>query len=617
MCGIVASINYSFDTNTVNRIMGHRGPDEQNGILIDNIQFYHLRLSILDISTGQQPMQYLNRYTIVYNGEIYNYKDVKAKYNLICKTNSDTEVILQMFHKLGKEMLNEFDGMFAFIIYDSVEKKLFLSRDRAGKKPLYLFKKNNAVFIASELNCIKATCDVTINQDAIATYFRTGMYIGKDTCYNEVYEIPKGSFSEIDCNSLSIKENLWWNILDYYNQETDYTYYEAKEKVKEGLTNAIKRRIESSDVEVGTFLSGGIDSGLITAYAAQFNTKIKTFTVSFPGIFNEAPTAEKVAQKFNTQHHTISLDFNHLESDVEKILFYYGEPFFDSSAIPSYYVCKEAAKHVKVVLNGDGADELFAGYRRFVPFSKYNFYENNVLIKFLSQIGYPLIPHSKNKMSKTNYIKRLLFLAKANGVESYLRSATDIFEGFEKEALIHTNTIGVNVLEKIINNVNSSKCSTLSKSLYLDYEVNLFSNLLVKMDIASMANSIEGRSPFLCKELQELAPTISNKFKINGNTTKFILRELAKDELPDNISNLPKRGFEIPLNNWVKTIFHPMIQDFLADNNAVVYNYVNKSFIEKLTANKISISEEKKSKILWSILCFEIWHKNVMRINNM
>lgn len=615
MCGIAASINFPFNTNSVFKHMGHRGPDEQNGVLIDNVQLYHLRLSILDISTGQQPMHYLDRYTIIFNGEIYNYKELKAKHSLICKTNSDTEVILQLFHKLGMKMLNEFDGMFAFIIYDSFEKKIFLVRDRAGKKPIYLFKGKDEIFIASELNCIKATCNVSINEDAIATYFRTGMYIGTDTCYKEVYEIPKGSFTEINCNSLTIQEKLWWNIQDYYSQKTNLNFSEAKEQVKENLQIAIKRRMESSDVEVGTFLSGGIDSGLITAYASQFNSKIKTFTVSFPGIYNEAPYAEKVAKKFNTHHQTISLDFSHLESDIENILSFYGEPFFDNSAIPSYYVCKEASRHVKVILNGDGADELFAGYRRFVPFSKYNFYNNNSAVKLISQIGYNLIPNSRNKMSKLNYLKRLLFLASTNGVETYLRSTTDIFEGFEKEALLNHETNGFNKLDEIISNLKNTSLTSLSKSLYIDYEVNLFSNLLVKMDIASMANSLEGRSPFLSKELQELAPMLHDEYKINGKSTKFILRELAKEVLPDNIYSLPKRGFEIPLNNWVKTIFKPMILDFLSNSNAYVYSFVNKSFVNRLINNQINISEEKRAKILWSILCFEIWNKNVIKKN--
>jgi asparagine synthase (glutamine-hydrolysing) len=341
VCGIAASINFPFNTNSVFKHMGHRGPDEQNGLLIDNVQLYHLRLSILDISTGQQPMHYLDRYTIIFNGEIYNYKELKAKYNLICKTNSDTEVILQLFHKLGMKMLNEFDGMFAFIIYDSFEKKIFLVRDRAGKKPIYLFKVKDEIFIASELNCIKATCNVSINEDAIATYFRTGMYIGTDTCYKEVYEIPKGSFTEINCNSLTIQEKLWWNIQDYYSQKTNLNFSKAKEQVKENLQIAIKRRMESSDVEVGTFLSGGIDSGLITAYACQFNSNIKTFTVSFPGIYNEAPYAEKVAKKFNTHHQTISLDFSHLESDIENILSFMENLFLITQPYPATMYAKK------------------------------------------------------------------------------------------------------------------------------------------------------------------------------------------------------------------------------------------------------------------------------------
>ena len=288
------------------------------------------------------------------------------------------------------------------------------------------------------------------------------------------------------------------------------------------MHTAVKRRLESSDLEVGCFLSGGIDSGLVTAIASGIIVILKTFTVSFEGEYDEAPLAKLVAEKYKTHHTEINISFDHLKNDVEKILSNYGEPFFDSSAMPSYYVSKEAKKYLTVILNGDGADELFAGYRRYVPFSKYDFFKKNLLVKNGASFFKKILPPSNNKKSKYNYLYRLASLASKSHLEIYLSAGVDIFEDYE-QYILQPDFDYLSTMKKDFDVIATANLSGLKKIMNMDFDTNLFSDLLVKMDIATMANSLEGRSPFLSKEIFEYAPSINDKFKINGTTTKYLL----------------------------------------------------------------------------------------------
>ena len=373
MCGIAGAVNFTLSYQQINENMLHRGPDEQNGFRTDNIDFYHLRLSILDIGGGKQPMHLDDRYTIIFNGEIYNHQEIRQQLYITGKTSSDTETLLLLYRKFGVDMLQYLDGMFAFALYDRVEKKLFIARDRAGKKPLYYYKDNEKIVFASELNCLKALLPLQMENDNLFHYLRLGSFYKQVTPYKNVLELNAGSYLSIDSATMDIKEIRWWNINQFYQSKNKDGFQNSLQKVDELLHTAVKRRVESSDLEVGSFLSGGIDSGLVTAIASKYNQQIKTFTVSFDGAYNEAPLARLVANQYGTHHTEIPISFDNLKFDIEKILCNYGEPFFDSSAIPSYYVSKEAKKHLTVILNGDGADELFGGYRRYVPFKKYDF----------------------------------------------------------------------------------------------------------------------------------------------------------------------------------------------------------------------------------------------------
>ena len=608
MCGIVGSVNYKLSHSKIKETMLHRGPDEQNGLLEDNIDLFHLRLSIVDIGGGKQPMTLRDRYTIIFNGEIYNHLELRDRFGLHAQSASDTETLLLLYEKMGPSFLEHIDGMFVFSIYDKQEKQLFIARDRAGKKPLYYYIDNEKFVFASELNCLKGLLPLEINYNNFYHYTRLGAFYKTLTPYKNVIELTAGTFILMDCNTLSFTETKWWNIQDFYTNKNDDSYEEAFAKVDGYLDLAVKRRIESSDLEVGCFLSGGIDSGLATAIGSKYKNNLKTFTVAFEGTYDEAPLAKLVAEKYKTNHTEINISFDHLQDDLETILYNYGEPFFDSSAIPSFYVSREAKKHLTVIINGDGADELFGGYRRYVPFSKYDFFRQNNFVKMGASLLRNILPPANNKKSTYNYLYRLASLASKSSLDIYLSAGVDIMEDFESN-IINPGFDYMQPVKNDFSKIVSSNMSGLSKIMNMDFDTNLFSDLLVKIDIATMASSLEGRSPFMSKELLEYAPAMNDAYKIKGSNTKFLLRQLAKKYLPDELINQPKRGFEIPLKSWVDKELKEIIFDYVGASNAFSNNFIKKDFRESLLNNKVKISQEKRAKILWMMFSMEIWHK--------
>lgn len=610
MCGIAGAVNFKLSYGDINSIMLHRGPDEQNGFAADNVDLYHLRLSILDISGGKQPMHLDDRYTIIFNGEIYNHNEIRRQLGITGQTSSDTETLLLLYRKLGVGFLQYLDGMFVFAIYDRKDKLLFIARDRAGKKPLYYFNDGHKLVFASELNCLKTLLPLEMEADHFYHYLRFGSFYRQYTPYKNVRELAGGNYLLIDCSQLSVEEKQWWRIDPFYLSNHSDHLQQAIEKTDMLLHTAVKRRVESSDLEVGSFLSGGIDSGLVTAIASKYNHTLKTFTVSFDGDYDEAPLAKLVAEKYGTKHTEIRISFDHLVNDLERILSNYGEPFFDSSAVPSYYVSEAARKHLTVILNGDGADELFGGYRRYVPFAKYDFFSAGPFVKGVASVAKSILPPANNKKSVYNYLYRLASLASKSSLEIYLSAGVDILEDVESN-LIHPPAGYMQAMRDDFNAITSQPLSGLKKIMNIDFNASLFSQLLVKMDIASMAHSLEGRSPFLCKELLEYAPGLNDRFKINGSTTKYLLRQLAIKYLPTELINQPKRGFEIPLKNWVENILKEMVFDYVGNKDALNRRFIDPGFVNSLLHKKIRISDEKRAKILWTLLSMEIWYKKV------
>ena len=606
MCGIAGSIHFPLNIPRLTKDLWHRGPDEQKTFEEGALVLHHHRLAILDIAGGQQPMEY-GPFTIIFNGEIYNHLEVRKKYNFTCKTNSDTETILQAYAKLGAACLHDFDGMFALVIFDRNKQELFLARDRAGKKPLYYFTDGTKFLFASELNALQQQLPLEIHEEHIRQYLRMGYFYKSSTPYKNVFELPAGSHAYVSLQKPEPHVSKWWNIHDFYKQRIADDFQTATGKIESILHQAVKNRVESSDLEVGSFLSGGIDSGLVTAIAKQYNPSLKTFTVSFDGEYDEAPLAKLVADRYKTDHHEIKISFNNLVNDIEKILSNYGEPFFDSSAIPSYYVSQEAKKHLTVILNGDGGDEIFAGYRRHVPFAKYDFFKAGFMTKGLASLLHAILPPSHNKKSRYNYFYRLADLARKNNLGIYLSSTVDSFEGFEK--YIIGNDSCLDQVKNDFEYMNRSGLTGLQKIMNLDFDNILAGDLLVKMDIATMAHSLEGRSPLLCKGLLEYVPAINDSYKIKGTQTKYILRKLAEKYLPSELINQPKRGFEIPLKKWVDGELKELISSYIFSSHAYSKNFVAPGFIQDLWNRKLKTGDEKRAKMIWTMFALEVWYR--------
>lgn len=608
MCGIAGAVNFKLTYPLIDDLMLHRGPDEQNNYVHGNVDLYHLRLSILDISGGGQPMHLDERYTIIFNGEIYNHQEIRKQYGLLGRTASDTETILLLYREYGPAFLNWLDGMFAFAIYDRQERLIFLARDRAGKKPLYYYADGEKFIFASELNCLKGLLSLGMNRQHLYHYLRLGSFYKDLTPYKNVHGLPAGHYLLVDCSSLNIELKCWWAIDRFYELSNSDNLAESLEKVDAFLHTAVKRRVESSDLEVGSFLSGGIDSGLVTAIASEYNPSIKTYTVSFEGTYDESALARTVAERYHTDHTEIAIHFDALKHDLETILTNYGEPFFDSSAIPSYYVSAAARKYLTVILNGDGADELFGGYRRYVPFSQYDFFRTNSLVKSSASFIRKMMPAAHSKQSSYNYMYRLASLASKENLEIYLSAGVDIMEDYD-QFIISPPYDYLDQMRDDLDRILRSRTSGLKKLMNMDFNTTLVSQLLVKMDIASMANSLEGRSPFLCKELLEYAPSMSDTHKISGSTTKYLLRQLAKRYLPPILIGQPKRGFEVPLKRWVQSELKEIVWDYVGSPTALSRELVEGDFIDSLLNNDKRVPGEKRAKMLWTLMSMEIWYK--------
>jgi len=606
MCGIAGLINFNDGyVNTIKQSLYHRGPDAQTQCQYKNLHLIHTRLSIQDVKHGDQPFV-IGNYVIIFNGEIYNHLELRKKLkNYTFKTRSDTETLLALYIEFGISALEMCDGMFAFVILNKANNKLILARDRVGKKPLYLYKNAEQIFFASELNTLLHSLpNLSIDEDAIYSYLRTGFFFQNTTPYIDVEEVMPGHVYEIDIDTLKTHKSSYFNVADQYENTLDITHEDAITHLDSILHKSIKDRLLSSELDVGAFLSSGIDSSLIVAIASQYVDNLKTFTVKFDGggDYDESYLAGLTANKFSTNHHELSVSMD-LKNDVESILTSYGEPFMDSSAIPSFYISREAKRHVTVVLNGDGADELFGGYRRYVPIA------NNWInyAKYFSTLT-SIMPNPQDKQNNYNYLYRLLAMSSKQGLDFYLSATTDLFEdvySFKFNKIIQR-------MESFVTGVNKLDISNLSKMLILDSSLILPSDLLKKMDIATMSNSLEGRSPFLSKYMLEWAPTIPDREKIHGKTTKRILRDLTMKYSLDGVSNQPKRGFEVPLKSWIEGELKENIIDSLGDGS-YAESYVNSKFIHKILHSKKTIPREKRAKILWNLYALEVWHNNYLK----
>jgi asparagine synthase (glutamine-hydrolysing) len=626
MCGIAGIVHPDTFTQEplthqmLDRIR-HRGPDHNGVWTGSGCVLGHARLSIIDLSkTGNQPMSNEDGSVwVVLNGEIYNYVELRDELRAkghILRGGSDTEVIPHLYEEYGDDFVTRLRGMFSIALWDEKDRKLLLTRDRAGKKPLFYAPIPGGLAFASEMKALFQipSADLEFRPQGVHDYLSFGAIPGPETVYRGIYRVPPATVLIRDAAG-NIDRKRYWSL--EYRPKLQISASEAEDEILRLLRDSVRLRLRS-DVPVGCFLSGGIDSGLVTAIASEMlDTPLKTYSVGFDeDEFDERPLAAKVARKYGTDHTELLLEAR-LGDNLTSIIEHYDEPFSDSSAIPSFAVSAAAGETIKVVLNGDGADEVFCGYRHFIAARR---------IAALNRMGASggrglfallarTLPLAQNGRSTYQFIHRTLRSLGCDEHDRYSVLTGDLLNETDKTGLYDPSQIlAVQQLLSARRHVadddgNIAGLGPVDAMLLRDFRHLLGDAHLVKMDMASMAHSLEARSPFLDHELIEFAARLPEDLKLPGATTKPLLRAIAAKLLPDEVVNAPKRGFEIPLLRWMRNDLNETLMERVLDPGSYAMGHFKKDQVVRLLSGK-GWDAKRWASVTWSLLCLEIWWSN-------
>jgi asparagine synthase (glutamine-hydrolysing) len=620
MCGITGIVNYKDDevvSESILRkmcsVIKHRGPDEGGIWTHKNVGVGMRRLKIIDLVSGSQPMHNEDKTVwIVFNGEIYNYQELRdnlQKMGHLFSTNSDTETIIHLYEEYGQDCVHYLRGMFAFAIYDLNNDTLFLARDRLGIKPLFYMESKTAFVFGSEIKCLFEHPDMecSIYHPALITYFAYGYVPDPDTMIENVRKLPPGHILIYKQGKIEVKQ--YWDITFNHNEIYSEDYY--IEQILYHLNEAVRLRLVS-DVPLGAFLSGGIDSSMVVALMAKnMDEPVKTFSIGFENqAYNELEYARTVSEKYGTDHHEEIVKPD-AEAVINDLIHQFDEPFADSSAIPTYYVSKMTRKYVTVSLSGDGGDELFAGYDRYFTGS---------LFKKASYI-----PLAARKMFLLNFVSILpewfpgintLRHLSCDENERYLRSISkgistthnSVFSQDLKEKLSTTDPAPV--MENYLKLY--SDLSMLTKQQYLDMKTYLPGDILTKVDRMSMLVSLEARVPFLDHKLVEFAATIPSDVLVKNNDPKYLLKKAAERLLPKKVIYRPKMGFAVPIADWLRNEWKDISRDLVLSDQSFVKNYFNPKFVSRI------FSEHKTRRrnhdyLIWTLMVLEMWCRDKLK----
>lgn len=626
MCGICGVIDNTTNSNLGEGVirkmcehLKHRGPDDE-GIYINDqmpsLGLGHRRLSIIDLSaSGHQPMPNEDgSIRIVLNGEIYNFqelrKDLEGKGHKF-RSRTDTEAVLHLYEEYGKDCLKYLRGMFAFAIWDQKKQVLLLARDRVGKKPLLYHYANGVFCFASEFSSLleSGLIEKKINLQAINYYLTFGYVPTPVTIYEGVFKVPPAHSLILKDGQITLE--AYWK-LDYY-PKIKISEEEAAEELLGLLKEAVKIRLYS-DVALGAFLSGGIDSSTVVALMSILSdTKVKTFSVGFEDSdYSELKYAKSIAERFGTDHHEFIVRPKAIEI-LPLLIERYGEPYADSSCIPTYYVARETKRYVTVALNGDGGDECFAGYERYqamliaekfrkVPFGAVN------LIWLMSR----LLPDSVDPKNKLRRIRRFMDGLVLPAKDRYLKWV-GVFDNNAKKDLYEDNfACSLNqskVFKFLVPFMDSTNNShLLDKLLNTDVHNYLPDDLLVKVDIASMANSLEGRSPFLDHKVMEFAARLPADYKLKGQAKKYILKRAINTLIPQENIHRRKMGFGVPVGKWFRNELKDFLRENLLSQASLRRGYFKPEVIKNMVDNHINAKKDYTFQ-LWSLLMLELWHQ--------
>ncbi|MBK8350972.1 MAG: asparagine synthase (glutamine-hydrolyzing) [Saprospirales bacterium] len=628
MCGIAGA--YSFKNKIISdewlqnaaTSLNKRGPDNQNFISIGNCSLVHARLSIIDTSeSANQPIyDATGRYAIIFNGEIFNYQEIKKELEqkgVQFKTQSDTEVLLYAYIQFGETFLHKLNGFFAFAIFDKLEDSLFIACDRFGIKPLYYYSDEDYFFFGSELKTItQFPVKKEINWSSVAAYFQLNYIPGKNSIFKNIQRLEPGHQIFIHNSEILIKQ--WYTIP--YNalkaEQNQLSYDEQQKKLVELMDDSVRLRL-ISDVPLGAFLSGGIDSSVVTAMAARHTKHLNTFSIGFEGnsFFDETPYANLVAKHFNTNHTVFKLKNDDLFESLNELLEYTDEPFADSSALLVNILSKFTRKHVTVALSGDAGDELFAGYNKhYGEWQMRNgSWQANVI--HLLQPVWQSLPKSRGGgiANKIRQLERFSNGMDLTPAERWWRWCCINDLDFVDKLL--NDKVDASMAEIIeTRQYFSSKVQfdgTLNDDLLADVGMVLPYDMLVKVDRMSMRNSLEVRVPFLDYRIVEFAFSLPVSSKINGNIKKKIVQDAFREILPKELYNRPKKGFEVPLLQWFKTdLKDKILNDWLSDEYIKAQGIFNVETIQQLKLQMLSNNPGDVHAQIWALIVFQnFWRK--------
>ncbi len=631
MCGIAGWINLENNCSQNSEAvlhamcerMKHRGPDSEGLWTDETVSLGMRRLSIIDLHTGEQPVYSEDKSIVVMmNGELYNYREVRAdleKRGHKFVTSSDTEILPHLYEEYGEAMLDEINGMFAFALWDKRKQKLLIARDKFGEKPLYYGVFDGKLIFASEPKVLLANPAVKaeINLDSLRQFLSFDYVPAPNSIYRGISKLPAAHFLTVEKGE--IKTRRYWNLSwQKPAREQGRTLESSAEELRELLADAVKMRLVS-DVPLGILLSGGVDSSTVAAFATQFSTeKVKTFSIGFEeDSFDESKFARQVATHLDTEHYEEKLSVEKAADLISEIGTWLDEPMSDGSLIPTFLLSRFVRKHVTVALGGDGGDEIFAGYPMYYAHKVANIYDK-VPRFFRNGLIEPIVnnlPVSNKNMSFDYKAKRFVAASKYDLVTRH-HSWFGSFSIDEQQKLLSRD-----VLENTSNDIYKGAKNLLEicdaendieKMQFLDLNYYMAEDILTKVDRASMAVSLEIRAPFLDPRVAQFAASIPLEYKLKGNKGKYILKKAVEPLLPKNILHRPKKGFGIPIADWLKQRLNPLLHELLAPDRLKNQGLFDEKFVQTLIKeHETNVASHHKQ--LWTLLVFQLWHDNFLK----
>lgn len=635
MCGINGIINNSnkekgllkSELDKMNQLIYHRGPDD-DGFYLNNSESHSIgmamrRLSIIDLNTGKQPI-YTNdkNIAIVFNGEIYNYRTLREqleKSGVTFKTASDTEVILKLYEQKGVDSFKELDGMFAFSIHDKTKNKVVIARDFFGEKPLYYTKTKTDFVYGSELKSIISLLShkPKICKEGLNLYFRLTYIPAPFSIYEDIKKLPSNHYIDFDLTS----DNFSIHEIEKQKPiiKRNISFDEAKKEVYNEVFKSVESR-SIADVSLGTFLSGGVDSSVVTYCLAEISSeKIETFSIGFEKkTYDETDKSQVVAKLLNSNHHEFIIKEDDFKNRLDEILLNFDEPFADSSALPTYLVSKYASDYVKVALTGDGGDEMFGGYNKYYMGKLNNKYTSAVPKRFHEQIiklSSQFLNTKDDNRGKRFKLNRLLKAFNYDG-NQYWNIISLAFTDQEKSQLLKCNTLVEDTFAGLKTRINQHNPKNLTDFRMVDKNVSLEGDMLVKVDRTSMLSSLECRAPLLNKIIWDLTNSLPENYLLKGWNKKYILKEAFAEKFPPGFLDKSKQGFGVPVGDWLRGSLKTELESYIQPKFLESQGIFNTDYICNLVNNHIS-SKEDKSMQVWSFYTFQKWYLNTYLMINL